>query len=145
MPNFSQATLAGHIGRDAEARYTPGGKAVTKFSLAVSTGYGERKQTSWFNVTLWNKEKLSEFLTKGKAVLVSGELSVREYDRADGSKGTSVDLNANNITFLGAREDDGFNQERQPARKQPLPKPTPVQNCPDGGQWGGVTDDDVPF
>lgn len=143
MPNFSQATLAGHIGRDAETRSTPGGKSVTSFSLAVSTGYGERKQTSWYNVKLWNKEKLSEFLTKGKPVLVSGELSVREYDRNDGTKGTSVDLNANSITFLGGQREESGEPERKPAR--PVGKPIPVENCPSGGQWGGVEDDDVPF
>lgn len=104
MPNFAHVTLAGHCGRDAEQKFTPNGKSVTKFSLAVSTGYGDKKQTSWYNVTVWGKESLTQYITRGKAILVSGEISQREYERRDGTKALSVEVNANNITFLGGKE-----------------------------------------
>lgn len=105
MPNFNSCTFAGHIGRDAEASFTPSGTAVLKFSIAVKSGYGDKAVTSWINVVKWKPaDWMAGACVKGAAVLVSGELQIREYNKKDGSKGISVEVTAQSLVMLSERE-----------------------------------------
>jgi len=72
----------GRIGKDAVVRNTANGDSVTGFSLAIDSGFGERKQTLWLDCALWGSrgEKLAEYLVKGAQVHVAGELGQREHD-----------------------------------------------------------------
>ena len=78
MINFSDT---GRIGRDAVTREA-GGKPVTNFALAVDSGYGDRKQTLWFDCSAWGERytKLAPYLLKGSQVQVAGELGTREHE-----------------------------------------------------------------
>lgn len=79
MINF---TDVGRLGRDAVTRYTQSGKSVTGFALAVDSGYGDNKQTLWFDCSAWGErwEKVAPYLVKGTQVMVQGELGKREHD-----------------------------------------------------------------
>lgn len=104
MPNFSNIVITGHLGRDAELAYTGSGTAVCRFSVAVTTGYGERESVTWYNVSIFGKrgETAAEHLKKGDAVTVTGEHSAREYDK-DGAKRVSQDIRAHDWTFAGSK------------------------------------------
>ena len=74
---YNKTIVLGRIGSDgADLRYTPQGKAVASFSLAANSGFGDYKTTIWFRCTTWGKtaEAAAEYLTKGAAILVDGEL-----------------------------------------------------------------------
>lgn len=75
-------TVAGALGRDAAVKSTQGGDQLCSFPVAGSVGFGDRKQTIWFDVTKWGKgaDGLSRILLKGTKVTVSGELSEREHE-----------------------------------------------------------------
>lgn len=75
-------TVAGNTGKDAEHKTTQGGTELCRFSLAGTVGYGDNKQTIWFDVTKWGKgaDGLARILLKGTKVTVSGELSEREHE-----------------------------------------------------------------
>ncbi|HHY54389.1 MAG TPA: single-stranded DNA-binding protein [Chloroflexi bacterium] len=111
---YQQITLVGNLGNDPEMRYTPNGIPVTSFSLAVSrrwTGQDGQPQekTLWFRVTAWRKlaETASQYLTKGRQVLVVGELEEpRTFTDKNGAVRVSLDVTANEIRFLG-RADGG--------------------------------------
>lgn len=113
-------TFIGRVGGDAEVRYTPNGKAVSNWSVAVDTGYGDNKSTMWVKCALWGDraEKVSEYIKKGDNVGVSGELSVREYEGNKG-KGFSVELNVRELKLLGGKAE-------QPAKPAKTAKPEPV-------------------
>lgn len=92
--------------KDPELRWTPGGKAVAKLTLLFekrkkddSTGKWETVSKLWVTGTVWDKkaEFCQESLEKLDEVIVSGELSMREYERGDGSKGQSLELNISAI------------------------------------------------
>jgi single-strand DNA-binding protein len=87
---------SGNLGRDAEVKQV-GEHTVTTFSIAVRSGYGKNEKTFWLNCNAWNKDKIAQYLTKGSRVGVTGELSVREYDKKDGTKGQSIDLRVTDI------------------------------------------------
>lgn len=81
---FNQYTVAGNLGRTPEMSYTPNGKAVTKFSIAVYQGKdakGDTLPAMWLNIVTWNDlaEKLNGTLKKGDEVLLVGRLSMRPY------------------------------------------------------------------
>lgn len=106
-------TIAGGIGKDATTRETNSG-SVTGFSVAVDERKGQDKATIWFDVAIWGArgEKLSQYLTKGSKVSVSGELSTREHDGK-----TYLTVRADQITLLGGgeRRDSAPAQQRQAA------------------------------
>ena len=93
-------TVAGGCGKDAEFKTTQGGTELCRFSLAGSVGYGDNKQTLWFDVTKWGKgsEGLSRILLKGTKVTVSGELSQREHEGK-----TYLQIRADHIALQGER------------------------------------------
>lgn len=112
-------SFTGNIGSDAVTRYTQSGTAIASFSVAVKSGYGKSEQTIWIGCNIWGKRAeggLIQHLTKGQQVAVTGELSTREYDRKDGTKGFAVEVNVADITLVGGRDDS---QPRQQSQQQP--------------------------
>lgn len=94
-------TIAGGITRDAVNRTTQDGDNVTSFSVAVSEGFGDKKRSLYFDCSMWGKRgsSLSQYLTKGSRVAVSGELSTREHDGK-----TYLTVRASEVTLLGGGE-----------------------------------------
>lgn len=111
MPNYAQITLIGHLGKDAEIKFTPTGTPVTMFSLAVTEKYKENKSTSWFKITLFS-DKLTQYLTKGKPVMIIGVPKMETWEK-DGQKHAALKIIADKIVFLG----DGTGQ-RQSQQEQ---------------------------
>lgn len=101
----------GGLGRDCETRHTPKGDAVTSFSVAVNSGYGDKAITSWLNCNLWGKqaESLAPYLKKGTKVAISGEFTLRPYTAKDGVEKTSADVRVNSLTLLGNKQDSSEN------------------------------------
>jgi single-strand DNA-binding protein len=97
-------TLAGNIGKSAELRSTGNGDKVAGFSLAVDDGFGDKKRTLWFDVSIWGKraETLAPMLVKGGKVCVSGDLSTREHEGK-----TYLTVRAAEVTLMSARQDYG--------------------------------------
>lgn len=117
----------GRIGRDAVQRFTPNGKPVTSWSLAVDVGFGENKQTLWLDCAGWGERygKLADYIKKGDRLGVTGEIGTREHDGK-----TYVTLNVRDVTLLGDKKGDA-----RPASKPSQPdhgKPT-------------LDDDEIPF
>jgi single-strand DNA-binding protein len=135
-------SFTGNLGRDAEQRFTATGKAVVGFSVAVTAGWGERKTTTWVKCSLWGDrgEKVLPYLVKGQLVGVTGEASLREWDRDDGTKGYSMELNVNNVDLLGSRSDGNKEAHEESAPKQQGFRTPPAKPVPDFAD-----DQDIPF
>lgn len=133
--------MTGNIGNDAELSYTPAGKAVMKFSVALSSGYGDKKITTWIRCSLWGQrgESLAPHITKGSMVAVTGELSNRPWTDKDGAQKYSLELNVNDVTLLGGKPSEGS------AAPKPLSKPQPKQQPAAGGSGFEDFEDDIPF
>jgi single-strand DNA-binding protein len=127
MPNYASITLIGHVGKAEDLKYTPQGTAVLRFSLAVNTGFGDRKTVNWYSCQLWAKqaEALAPYIAKGKPLQVVGEPTIRQYTTADGKQGTSIDVRVRDLTLLGGRDDHA----QEPQQGQP---PADAANDADG-------------
>lgn len=119
---FEKVIVVGNLGNDPEMRYMPDGTAVTNFSVATNrqwtdqaTGEGV-EQTTWYRVSVWGRqaESCNEYLKKGRTVLVEGRMNAdpdtggpRLFTRQDGTVGTSYELRAFNVRFLGGSNGNG--------------------------------------
>lgn len=87
MPALNRVQLIGRLGKDPESKFTPTGKKVAHFSVAVSNRWksrdGETKEsTEWINVEAWGRlgEVCQEYLKKGSLVYVEGRLKTDKYE-----------------------------------------------------------------
>lgn len=108
---YQQTIIVGNLGRDPEMRYTPGGKAVTDFSVAVNRRYQTAEgqwedKTTWFKVACWGKlaESTNQYLKKGSRVLVIGRVDASAWIGQDGQPRASLELTAFDVRFLSGRE-----------------------------------------
>src|SRR5574344_914315 len=79
---MATVTIIGNLGKDVELKDI-NGKTVASFSVADKSGYGDNKQTNWYGVSIWDglaKTGFVDYLKKGQQVMVTGELSTREYN-----------------------------------------------------------------
>ena len=155
--SVNKVILVGNLGRDAETKFTPSGAAVTRFSVATTRSWKDqqtnewKEETNWTNVTVWRQENLANYLTKGKQVYVEGRLQTRSYDDKDGKKVYTTDVVADEVILLGGRGEGsatGFEPPSAARAKAGAGGPRGGSSTPAAGeddQFGGITDDDVPF
>ena len=117
---LNKVMIIGHLGKDPEMRYTPSGRPVTTFTVAVSRSWnsadGERhSETEWFNIVAWGNlaEIGKQYLTKGQQVYIEGRLQTRRWDDKEGQKHTSVEIVANEMMMLGERRDANHGHDDQ--------------------------------
>ncbi|MGV8944473.1 single-stranded DNA-binding protein [Thermomonas sp.] len=162
----NKVILVGNLGNDPEVKYTQGGMAITKVSLATTSvrkdkDGNQQEQTQWHRVTFFGKlgEIAGEYLKKGSQVYVEGEIRYDKYTGQDGVEKYSTDIVANEMQMLGGRAEggggggqrsggdyqraggSGGDRQARPApaqRRDPAPsKPASFDDVP--------FDDDIPF
>lgn len=154
--------IEGNLGKDPELTYSQSGVALCKFSIAV----GDRKRdgdnwvdhTEWFNVVCFEKtaENCSQYLSKGKKALVQGKIEQRKYKDKDGIERLFVEVKANQVVFLSAKNEGGGGDARGDARGSEAPRGRQSRNArgaddkarddaPPPDPSGGFIDDDLPF
>ena len=154
--SINKVTLLGHLGKDAETKFTPSGVARTTFTVATNRRWkdqqtGEwKEETDWHNVVLWRSENVANYLLKGKQVYVEGRLQTRNYEDKDGQKRYVTEIVADDVILLGGRGDAAsapagdfdrpVSMPRSAQRAQPA-----AQSAPPDDFSQGITDDDVPF
>ncbi|MCB0034578.1 MAG: single-stranded DNA-binding protein [Anaerolineales bacterium] len=117
---YQKIIIVGNLGSDPEMRYMADGTAVTNFSVATNRRWTNSQtgqptdETTWFRVRVWGRqaETANQYLSRGRRVLIEGRLrpdpqtgGPRTYTRQDGTVGASFEITAENIQFLGGRED----------------------------------------
>lgn len=125
-------TLSGRLAADPTVRETRSGNLV-ELRIPIDTGFGERKQTTWWRCILFGKraEQAARMLTKGTWVSVTGEPKVDEYEKRDGTRGYQPEVRCFDWHFVGAKVGGG----ERPASRAPAPRSPP----------GPYSDEDLPF
>jgi single-strand DNA-binding protein len=158
MADLNHVVLVGRLTRDAELKYTAGGQAVCKFSIAVNrrrkNGDQWEDEANFFDIVLWGRqgESLNQYLVKGKMIGVDGELRQDRWQQ-DGQNRSKVEIVAANIQLLdrsgsgsaggasfsgGSSQSGGspYGQQEKPASREPA---DPPPQSDDGFA------DDIPF
>lgn len=112
MPTLNRVQLIGRLGKDPESKFTPTGKKVTSFSLAVSSRWkdknGEtREATEWVNIEAWGRlgDVCQQYLHKGSLVFVEGRLKTEKYE-ANGETKYFTKVVIQNLEFLDKKPAD---------------------------------------
>ena len=130
--SVNRVILVGHLGGDAESRYTSSGTAVANFNVATNESRKNAEgdfqdHTEWHRCVLFGRpaETAAQYLKKGQMVYVEGRLRTRSWEDKEGNKRTTTEVQGDMFTMLGRRSDSGGNAPSNPD--------------------SGGNDDDLPF
>ena len=101
--------MIGRLTADPILRYTPTGKAVASFTLAVDRGHKDaqgNKETDFIDTIVWEKqaENVSKYLKKGSLCAVEGRLQIRSYEDQKGNKRKAAEVVASSVQFLDSKK-----------------------------------------
>lgn len=150
--NINRVVLTGNLTRDPELRATSSGTPVCSLRLACNGRRKNNETNQWedapnyFDITVWGAqgENCHRYLSKGRGVAIDGRLQWREFTDREGNKRQAVDIVAENVQFLGGRDDagggNGFSSSARAESDVPIDtgdfERTPV---------GTGADEDIPF
>lgn len=146
--SFNQVTIMGNLTRDPDLRQIPSGQSVCSFSLALNRSYKDKdgnwqEATDFVDVVAWAQlgERVAQYVTKGRPVLVSGRLQSRQWEQ-DGQKRSKLEVVANDVTFLGGRGDnDDGSQQQESQNNKKSNKDVAIEDSGDEP----INLDDIPF
>lgn len=156
--SVNQVILMGNLTRDPELRQIPSGQSVCSFSLALNRAYKDQsgewqEATDFIDVVAWGPlgERVAQYVTKGRRVLVQGRLQSRSWEQ-EGQKRSKVEVLANDVTFLDGRGEggegapSGGSEKREPV----APSPSAKKKKEEDVVIEDITDepinlDDIPF
>lgn len=138
--SVNKVILLGHLGKDAESKFTGSGTHYAKFSMATTRRYKDaedwKDKTEWHNIVLWRNEGLAPFLLKGKQVYIEGRLETRSWEDKEGQKRYTTEVVADEVILLGGKGEQADAPVSRPKSSPASGWIMPAQG--DGGK-------DVPF
>lgn len=145
---YNKAILMGRIVNDLELKTTPSGVSVLSFRIAVDRRYqtkGEEKKTDFLNIVAWRNEAefISRYFSKGRMILIEGEIQTRSYQDKNGNTAYVTEIVADRSTFTGEKKDSsssttGYTPAPAAASYAPTTPASSAVVTPDD-------DDDYPF
>ena len=146
MPNMALIVVTGHLGQDMEVKYLQDGTPIGRFSLAVSTGYKDKKTTTWYRCSMFGKraESMRQHMLKGRAFCVVGEPSAREWVGDNGVKHTSGEIRVSDVQFVDSRNDAQRQASQDTSTDSGMEEPAGASQA--GPQEaGGFGQEEIPF
>lgn len=145
--SVNKVILVGNVGKDPEVRYLENNVAVARFTLATTESYKKStgevvKNTEWHNIVLWRglAQVAEKYVKKGSQLYIEGKIRSRSYDDKDGNKKYFTEINADNMTLLGKRDNT---DESQNSMGNSTSQNETATNQIDINQ--GAPTDDLPF
>lgn len=155
MANFNKVILAGNLTRDPELRYTPNGKAIAKFGIAVNRNWttesGEKKEeVTFIDIDAFGRqaEVISQYMKKGRPLLIEGRLKLDQWDdKQSGQKKSRLGVILESFSFLdsGGRGGEGGAPAPAPARASRPAQPAASESSSSDADAAPPSEDDVPF
>ncbi len=107
--------FTGNLGKDPELSATPKGTSMLRFSVAVTSGWGENKKTTWVNCVKFGKgcDSLADMLAKGSRVAITGEVTLEEWEAKDGTQQKTLKVMVQDLTLLDKVERKAAPQQAQ--------------------------------
>lgn len=125
---FQQCIIVGNLGADPEMRYTPAGKPVTNFRVAVNRKWTNQdgspgEETTWFRVACWGRlaETTNQYLSKGRQVMVVGRVSASAWTSQEGEARASLELTAQDVKFLSGGTGQAAGGQDFPSEEEEIP------------------------
>jgi single-strand DNA-binding protein len=168
MASVNKVILIGNLGKDPEVKYTPGGMAVARFSIATNERFKGKDgnwedRTEWHNIVLFDRkaEVAGEYLKKGRTVYIEGSIRTNSWDdKETGQKKYRTEIIGNQMVLLGGQREGGgeggeggggYSGRRSGAKSgsgsSGFDQRTPEHEgpAPVGNNGPEITDEDIPF
>lgn len=152
---LNRIEVQGRLVRDPELRRTQSGVAVTSFTLAVERDYcetGKEREVDFIDCTAWRgtAEMIDKYFSKGRMMIVTGRLQIRNWQDKDGNKRRSAEIVVENVYFGDSKpQSDQSQQAAQSAEFSQLPDSTPVpfkgSDMPQMELDADALNDELPF
>jgi single-strand DNA-binding protein len=152
---INKVILVGNLGNDPEVRYTAGGAAISRISIATTEAWKDREsgemqeKTEWHRVVFFGKlaEIVAEYLKKGSQVYVEGRLQTNKWQDKEGNDRYTTEIIANEMQMLGGRSTGGGagggSERERPAPSEGGGQPSRSSSRPAADE--NFVDDDIPF
>ncbi len=151
MKSVNMVIVMGNMTREAELRYTPNGKAVASFGVAVNRSFtdssGEKRQeVDFFDIVAWGKlaEIISQYGGKGQGVHIVGRLQNRSWEGTDGTKRNKTEIIANDISLVGGKGSGSSAPAAPAGASSGVDKPAPEAESQVVNE-DEINIDDIPF
>ena len=138
---LNHITIMGRLTRDPELRRTNSGTPVASFTVAVDRDFsgkdGGEKDTDFIDCVAWRgtAEFLEKYFKKGRMIVVSGRLQLRDWTDKEGNKRRSAEVVAENVYFGDSKKDEDKPQSQPQSQPQ---YGAPQYGAPQGyPQYGG--------
>ena len=158
---INSVVLVGRLTKDPELKYTQGGVAVTRFTLAVNrpfTNQQGQREADFVNCVTWRKqaENTANFLRKGSLTGIEGRIQTSNFDGKDGNRVFMTEVVADSVQFLEPRSATGERSEnnsgassqqrtQQPAQQSNQQPNQQYQKPQQSNQQNYTRMDDDPF
>lgn len=159
---MNKVIMMGRIVTDLELKSTPQGVNVCTFRIAVDRNFqkkGEERKSDFFNVVAWrsNAEFISRYFSKGKPILIEGELNTRQYTDKNGNPSTWYEIVVDRQYFVGNKSDGSgnYSSSGDPGYGTPPPESgsysaasassAPSENSSPAADFSSADSDDYPF
>ncbi|MBQ8193917.1 MAG: single-stranded DNA-binding protein [Oscillospiraceae bacterium] len=151
---FNKVIMMGRIVNDIEFKTTPTGVNVAQFRIAVDRRFqqkGEERKSDFFNIVVWRQQAdfVNRYFSKGRMIMIEGELNTRQYTDKNGSPSTWYEIVADRVSFTGEKSQGGSYGDSYGA---PAPSAPPQYNAAPAAPAAPVSDfsaaesdDDYPF
>jgi single-strand DNA-binding protein len=148
---INKVILIGNLGNDPDVRYTAGGAAVSKISVATTDSWkdkesGEQQEkTEWHRVVFFGRlaEIVAEYLKKGSQVYIEGRLQTNKWQDKEGKDRYTTEIVASEMQMLGGRQSSGSFDKSPPAESGAPAKASKAAAKPAADE--NFVDDDIPF
>ena len=148
---MNTATFAGNVGQDPRMNSVNtqnGPKSVLNFSLAVQKRTKDQQgnyETLWIDCAVWGDraDKLSQYITKGTKLAVSGSVDVDSYEGNNGFV-PKLTMMVNELTLQGGGQSQGQNNQAQGGYTQQSQQQAPQQQYQQSPQQGGQQPQNAP-
>lgn len=124
---MNSINILGRLTKQPELKTSQSGKYYSNFSIAVNTGWGDNKETSFFNCMSFGKtaETVVQYFSKGHRILIDGSLKQDSWSDKDGNKRTSVSIIVNRVDFIEQKDKvekvkEEFQGEELPLKDNPF-------------------------
>ena len=156
MASYNKIILMGNLTRDPQLSYTANNLAVAEFGLAVNHKRrgpdGQMKDEPMFiDCKVFDKraETFSQYMTKGKPVLIEGRLQFQQWQTPEGQKRSKHSIIVENFQFVGG-SDRGEGGPGAPRGPRPAQQSAPASNDADAAPnydapTPAAPEDDIPF
>jgi single-strand DNA-binding protein len=152
--SLNKVFLVGRLGQDPKLSYTTSGRPVANFNLATDESFTDKQsgqkveRTEWHRIVVWDRqaEFCSNYLSKGRLVLIEGRLQTRKWQDKEGGDRYTTEIVAQRVQFLDSKpQGEAGQRPAKPAEAKGQQPPPPEEDLGPAFPSEASAMDDVPF